>query len=250
MTSQACAANLTVVNDSNGLSEGAKVGIGVGIAVGAAVVIGALTWFFVRRRREKSRQGTTLQGSGPADEDGNNNLAQPFMRHLAMSEVTSPSSTAAGGRPRLHEHGLTYDYYGPDAVVGPYTDRVDSVPGRNLSTEPSRSSPGYSERAAMPAMGYPDRPNDIVNPVELDADANGRATRVELEDKGLEMASTPVAKDEDDEHGPFELYGSPGTSPAPMTAEEAERRRTQNLSPTPPPVVVTDEQEKKDEEKK
>ncbi|KAI1778202.1 hypothetical protein F4818DRAFT_289346 [Hypoxylon cercidicola] len=244
-TSQACAANLTVV-DSGGLSEGAKVGIGVGIAVGAAVVIGALTWFFVRRRRDarSRRGGATQTGSGPGDEGPEGDLVRPFMRPGVMSDIYSPS-TLVGGRPPLHETGLTYNYYGPDPVAGPFTDRTDSTPGRNPSTEP-RSSPGFFDHAAIRANQYPDRPNDIVNPVELNADAVGGATRVELEDKKFvdEVTSTPVTEDK---HGPFELYGSPGSSPTPMTAEEAERRRTQNLSPTPPPAA--EKQEKKDEQK-
>ncbi|XXH03845.1 hypothetical protein Hte_010251 [Hypoxylon texense] len=247
MTSQACAANLTVVDSGGGLSEGAKVGIGVGIAVGAAVVIGALTWFVVRRRRDaRSRRGgggntTTLAGSEPFIPHG----------HGPTSDVTS---TTGVGRPPLHVSGLTYTYYGPDAVEGPYTDRADGggAPGRSLSCAEPRPSTGFSDRVAVPSR--PDRPGDIVRPVELDADANGGATRVELEEKGVgEISSTPIIEGEDDEHGPYELYGSPGTSPPPLNAEEeAEWRRAQNLSPisSPSPQPPADQQrEKKDGQK-
>ncbi|KAI1764137.1 hypothetical protein GGR53DRAFT_466693 [Hypoxylon sp. FL1150] len=256
-TSPACAANLTVVDSSssNTLSSGAKVGIGVGIAIGAAIVIGALTWFFAYHRRQRpgrSRQGTSTTLRGVADDDDDDadddevgNGSNLYIRPGgAMSEVTSPSTTMAGGRPRLHDHGRTYDYHGPDAVDGPFTDRADSA-GRNPSTEPPRSSPGFavSERGARPAASYPDRPGDIVHPVELDGRAN--VHMAELEDKGLDMAAS-TRTIEDDEHGPFELYGSPGSSPAPMDAEEAERRRTQNLLPTPP---LGADQQRKNEKK-
>ncbi|KAI0164293.1 hypothetical protein GGR52DRAFT_113163 [Hypoxylon sp. FL1284] len=261
MTSHACAPNLTVI-DEGGISEGAKVGIGVGVSIGAAAVIGALTWFVVQRRRDarSSRRG---DGSAalPADDDDGEDLARPFMRGgPAMSDVTSPSTVAAmmgGPRPPIHETGLAYNYYGPDAVAGPYTDHADGrssatgVPGRGGGSTEPRSSPGFStssNRAAMPANQYPDRPADIRAPVELATDAHGpgsSATLAELEEKGLgigETVSRPV--DEEEDYGPYELDVSPGVSPPPMSAEEAEGHRTLNISPTPPPPPGTDQQEK------
>ncbi|KAI1380756.1 hypothetical protein F4677DRAFT_404516 [Hypoxylon crocopeplum] len=246
-TSYACAANLTVVDTSGGLSEGAKVGIGVGISVGAAVVIGALTWFWISRRRaaRSRREGDTLTGSG-RDQRERDDLLEPYVPHGGpMSDITSPSS-GIGPRPPLHQGGLAYAYIGPDAVEGPYTDRGDSItPGQG--TEP-RSSPRFSERGAMPANHYPENPSDIVRPVELDAPANGR---VELGEKGLGVgektpatSGTPV-KEED--QGPFELYGNHWDSPPPISADEAERRRTMAISPTPPPEE--DQQERKDAHK-
>ncbi|KAI0833145.1 hypothetical protein F5Y06DRAFT_183216 [Hypoxylon sp. FL0890] len=240
-----CAANLTVV-DTGGLSEGARVGIGVGVAVGAAIVIGAITWFWItRRRKAKSRrEGATLTGSGPEGQQDQmtGELAQPFIRPYAgtNSDITSPSS-GMGVRPRLHETGLAYGYYGPDAVAGPYTDSI-TVGG----TEP-RSSPGFSERAAMAANRYPDNPNDIVRPVELDTQA--RAARAELEEGGVAAGDKDKDNSTNDtsiteaDQGPFELVGSPPTSPPPLTAEEAAQRRSRGLSPSPEPQP--DEQEGK-----
>ncbi|KAI1408476.1 hypothetical protein F5Y13DRAFT_109908 [Hypoxylon sp. FL1857] len=225
-----CAANLTVV-ETGGLSEGARVGIGVGVAVGAAIVIGAITWFWITRRRKARSQGT-LAGSGADGQPGRmDELSQPFVppTYGANTDIASPSS-GMGARPRPHETGLAYDYYGPDAIPGPYTD--SSTVGDH------RSTPGYSDRAVIGTYGYPNNPNDIVRPVELDAEA--RAARAELE----EMGGAAGKKDKDNSthdtsvteaEGPFELVGSPPTSPPPMTAEEAEQRRSRGLSPSPEP---------------
>ncbi|KAI1140512.1 hypothetical protein F5Y05DRAFT_320193 [Hypoxylon sp. FL0543] len=241
-----CAANLTVV-DTGGLSEGARVGIGVGVAVGAAIVIGAITWFWItRRRKARSARGGATQMADGADgqqDQTTADLAQPLVRPWAgtNSDITSPSSGMVV-RPRLHETGLAYGYYGPDAVPGPYTDS-STVGG----TEP-RSSPGFSERAAMAANRYPDNPNDIVRPVELDAPA--RAARAELADGGVDAGekdkdnSTHDTSITEADQGPFELVGSPPTSPPPMTAEEAELRRSRGLSPSPEPQPDGQEEKK------
>lgn len=174
---------------------------------------------------------------------------EPFMRNGPMSEITSPSTVV--GRPRLHETGLAYEYFGPDAVAGPFTD--SSTIGRGRSTEP-RSSPGFTDRGAVPATGYPDGPNGFMRPVELDAEGKPKEAPAELGEEGVsvnEKAST--ATKEEEAHGPFELYGSPGTSPTPMNPEEAEHRRTQVLSPTPtpspPPPPESNQQEEKGEHK-
>lgn len=224
-----CQANLTVV-DTGGLSQGARVGIGVGVAVGAGIVIGAITWFWISRRRKA--KSATLTGSGP---DGRQNemadeLREPFMPGGTNSEITSPSSRM-GARPPLHETGLVYGYYGPDAVAGPYTD------SSTLGGSDPRTSPRFAHRAAMPANSYPDNPNDIVRPVELDAQA--RAARAELGEGGIAASekdkdnSTQDASVTEVDQGPFELVGSPPTSPPPMTAEEAELRRSRAISPEP-----------------
>ncbi|KAI2779742.1 hypothetical protein F4815DRAFT_169561 [Daldinia loculata] len=233
-TAQLCAANLTVVSNNEGLSEGARVGIGVGVAVGASLIIGGVTWFWIHRRRvsKSRRDGGTLVGSGRDELD----LTGPFIPPgAAMSDITSPSSRT-GMRPRLHEDGLAYPYFGADAVPGPYTDREDnSTPSRAQGIE-SRSSPGFPDQTARAANRYPDAPGDIVRPVEL---ASQRETQVELGDDGSSISENvsvaggaAAAKEEKQEA--YELYGSPVTSPVPTTFEEAERHRAQEPSPPVP----------------
>lgn len=216
-----CAPNLTVVEKSSGLPEGARVGIGVGVAVGAAIIIGAVTWFWIHRRRKaRSRgEGATLAGSG---EEYEYPREQFVPSTVGDSDVMSP----LGMRPRLHEDGLTRGYYGPDAVVGPYTDHEYSSRGMALSTEP-RSSPGFSDHSARAVHLHPHDPSDIVRPVEMDVPRQG-AQRAELDDaasisskeKDPSVSSPPVREEIP---GPFELPGSP----PPMNPEEAEYHRTQ-----------------------
>ncbi|KAJ1326702.1 axial budding pattern protein 2 [Microdochium nivale] len=160
------------------LSSHAKAGIGAGVAVGAAVVIGLLTWFCVRRRREAraaSRRQSTATGShlpppnhttrhhggggGAASGTISPDLYPGSRQERAMSDVSGPTSGGmSGGRPPLHQSGLVYDYFGPDAVHGPYTEDAGApypegvVPGRTLS------------RGVPPV---PRGPSDISTPVEI-----------------------------------------------------------------------------------
>ncbi|OTB09002.1 hypothetical protein M426DRAFT_7031 [Hypoxylon sp. CI-4A] len=229
-TSLGCVANLTVV-DTGGLSEGARVGIGVGVAVGAAIVIGAITWFWIHRRRaEKSRrEGETMTGSMRDEQErAREDNMSPFIPYAATSDITSPSS---GVRPRLHENGLVYGYYGPDAVDGPYTDSITAH-----GTE-FRASPESSNRAATTVTDrYPNRPGDIVRPVELDT----QLERAELGEKDYVANEKPVQVVQ----GPFELDNSPPMSPHLMDQEEAEAHRALGVSPSPDPS-----QQGKDEHK-
>ncbi|KAI1389889.1 uncharacterized protein F4822DRAFT_217523 [Hypoxylon trugodes] len=225
---QLCVANLTVVdNGGSGLSDGARVGIGVGIAVGAAIIIGGVTWFWIHRRRvAKSREG------GPHEQ-------RPFVpQGGANTDITSPSN-GMSTRPRIHETGLAHTYYGPDAVPGPFTDRTDSTTIQG--TEP-RSSPGFSERA-MNAHQYPENPGDVRPPVEMGTEERSPAelggVGFAVEKKNLLSSDTPAREEF---NGPFELYGSPGTSPQPMNPEEAEEHRTNGISPSPPPAPKSDQQ--------
>ncbi|KAI1341368.1 hypothetical protein F5Y15DRAFT_354393 [Xylariaceae sp. FL0016] len=126
-----CAPNITVSSSSSsGLSSQAKAGIGAGLAVGAALVIGGLTWFCLHRRRTRrttsGAPGAVDGGGGGAaagtrdDGDAGRNLMSP---QPAMSETTA------------HHVSYRRDYFGPDAIAGPYTDQegahsggVDSPP--------------------------------------------------------------------------------------------------------------------------
>ncbi|KAI2469503.1 hypothetical protein F4781DRAFT_394397 [Annulohypoxylon bovei var. microspora] len=243
-TTLLCAVNLTVV-DTGGLPEGARVGIGVGVAVGAAIVIGAVTWFWITRRRKakSQRDGATLSGSG--DQQQMENLREPFMPYAgANSDITSPSS-GMGMRPRLHETGLAYDYYGPNAVSGPYTDNS------TIAATEARSSPGFSDRAAVTANGYPHNPSEIVRPVEMDGGQVAQA--VELEQKRMAVAEKEAAPNDsstEEIRGPFELVGSPGPgrTPSPVNTEE-EEQRARAFSPSPPPPPEANEQEAKEAKK-
>ncbi|KAI1502902.1 hypothetical protein F5X99DRAFT_147504 [Biscogniauxia marginata] len=227
--SPVCAPNITVTdNGDGGLSAQARAGIGAGVAVAAAIIIGLLTWFCLRRRSARSRSGggssgaaaataaTAGMGAGGAgavgmrymgrDNDGEDSLSlvSPYIRRPAtLSDSTAPASR------------LEHDYFGPDAVPGPFTEDANVPPAPALS-------PGGRD-GGVPLQ--PMDPNDIVPPIEIDSRIRGlsigsRSGEVERDmmiagqgSKGAKGA-TP-ARDEEPEQvlGPFELYGSPGSPP-------------------------------------
>lgn len=202
-------ANVTAA-DTSSLSQGAKAGIGAGVALGAAIVIAAVTWFCVRRRRE------SLRNSEAAYRSSLRNQQSPAPNHPGgatgaadMSEVSGPAS-----RSSPHQTGLVYEYFGPDAVRGPYTQDADET----------------HETTAMLEHGVPVRPrgpSDIAAPVEIDSrlrhsDTGNVAAGVAAVGSGQATpgtatnATTPAAREE--EQGPFELYGS--MTPSPLSPED------------------------------
>ena len=283
--------SLIEAEGDGGLSTGAKAGIGIGVTAGAAALIGALTFWCLRRRRSAasaSRESKYEMANGGGDGHGgdgaagvhnhnnnNNNhhhndniggynhyhntnargmrsrLMGPlspaaqffhFPRGLGgsgggggvgsgadsvMSGPTSaggyaPGSGSGVSRPPLHQSGLVYDYFGPEAVVGPYTEAADA---------PGHAPPG--RQAGV--VGGPQGPEDIVAPVELHSDSiqrgDGGATGTagKGEHKGLGISGQfhgdegkakgggyHGAKGGDGAPGPFELFSNPAHgSPSP-----------------------------------
>ena len=178
--------------DSGGgdLSDGAKVGIGVGSVVGAGIIIGALTWLCLRRRRE--RRGTLQPSEGGSHVQQQQQQQQQQQDHTAMTDITAASSQ----RPRGGT-GPTRDYFGPDPVAGPYTtEATDQSPA---------SSPGHHR--AVPSR--PQQPGDIAAAVEMGSD-DGRMSPTSASQPSYFTAAVPIHAVE----GTFELY-SPQSDHAP-----------------------------------
>ncbi|KAI0601405.1 hypothetical protein F4775DRAFT_449121 [Biscogniauxia sp. FL1348] len=254
-----CAPNLTVADSGGGssaaLSSAARAGIGAGVAVGAALVIAALTWFCLRRRH---RGGVSEggAGSGPAAPAG-----AVGMRYLDTGEA---SESLVGGRGRHRNRnrsrmtpttralsdgssavyrdgggGGGHDYFGPDAVAGPYTEDANVAPEAGAGAG-AMTSPG-ARSAGVPVL--PMDPDDIVPPVEIDSRIRDRSigSRNEEIERDMMLAGkrsaaggaagaagkgvarrvdgsgtgsgTRASAQEDEKQGPFELYGSPPASP-------------------------------------
>ncbi|KAI0015659.1 hypothetical protein F4780DRAFT_63628 [Xylariomycetidae sp. FL0641] len=298
VTSNVCAPNLTVVasDDAGGggggaLSTGAKAGVGIGVTLGAAAGIGLLTWFFFRqRRRQHGTRGAGAPGgtmpyggadmadaAGAADYADGHTLRNPLSPYpagaaggVAPSEASSgPTSSGGGGG---HSRPYRYDYFGPDAVPGPYTDGdgraveyggEDGVGQQQQQQQQQRES---SSAAGVVVYGdammsgnhhhhhhhharLPQNPSDIRRPVELDSrlvDVNhnyGKAGDVVEETVplarggGTGATTTPAAREEEEEEerdGPHELF-SPA-SPSPFSPDEAGYVQARNtVSPSPPP---------------
>ncbi|KAF4958558.1 hypothetical protein FSARC_10992 [Fusarium sarcochroum] len=166
---------VTIVEDddsSGGLSDGAKAGIGVGVVVGASIIVGGLTWLFLKRRRQQSAAGPS--GSGEGDGDG----SVP-----ARETMTEVSGTNA-------RRGLTQDYFGPDPAAGPYTEQVSS----------RVTSPGRESAVPMHAQS----PGDIAAPVEIDSTAREGSDLLSPM-SSPSLYQTPLSETI---NGRFELYGN------------------------------------------
>lgn len=93
--------NVTVEHPSDkssSLSTGAKAGIGIGVILAAAVVIGALTWFCLRRCHRSGQSTTTgneMRSVPPHDDNNNNNT--PGVG--AVGAVGAAYPTGSAGRP-------------------------------------------------------------------------------------------------------------------------------------------------------
>ncbi|KAK1654674.1 hypothetical protein BDP81DRAFT_445437 [Colletotrichum phormii] len=214
-----------------GLSAGAKAGIGVGVAVVGCALAGVLAWFcFVRRRRGRGtvtgtatmseRSGGRSRGAGGGAGVFGVGSERPSRGVRALSDVTS------GSRPNGPSRGATQDYFGPDAVAGPYTETEET--GMSAAVDGSGAGAG----AGTGMVGTPGRgrgvplqahsPNDVVAPVEI-GDSGGKrgygygyghsVTSVpEEEHEGPRELQTPVSAEETTQ-GRYELYGSEMASP-------------------------------------
>ncbi|KAF7534624.1 hypothetical protein G7054_g6042 [Neopestalotiopsis clavispora] len=188
--------NTTTVD--TGLSQSARAGIGAGVAIGAALVIGAVTWFCIRRRRRALTVGRQTEGRNTPGFDG------------ATAAGNTMSETSVPVRNRVHRNGLGYEYLGPQAVVGPYTEQ---------DTPAQYAGETHHDRGVA---REPDGPGDIRRPVEIGASSEiikdkdethpgfGRTTSIRSEN-GI----NPQAAEN---HEVYELEAMP--SPSPLSAEE------------------------------
>ncbi|KAK8056442.1 hypothetical protein PG993_001669 [Apiospora rasikravindrae] len=196
-----------ITYSGGGLSQSAKAGIGVGVAVGAAIIIGLATWFCIRHRRQARRSSAypsnrEYQSVGQAGQVGPAGAAGGTE---VMSDVSGPSR---GTGP--HRTGLVYEYFGPTAVPGPFTQRDNETPHEPRGAW-ARFAPSAPTRRAVPVQ--PDNPGDIAAPVELgDDDAHLKAVQVQAAKTTPTPSVAPPASPEQQVEV-FELWGSPGVEP-------------------------------------
>ncbi|KAK4151426.1 hypothetical protein C8A00DRAFT_17153 [Chaetomidium leptoderma] len=196
------------VGDESGLgSAGAKAGVAVGVVVGCGLLIGAVTWWCLRRRRaERRRTGRASEGGGGEDrggEDRGGGGDSSFGRsagvvgrvvgggaEMSDGNTSDMMSRTTGGRRR----GLTQDYFGPAPAVGPYSE---------THATSAATTPGL-DRGGVPLQ--PHEPGDIAVPVEIDS-----MLREERKAPPVGLAITPAASTSpvgNAGEARFELYGS------------------------------------------
>jgi len=113
----------------------------------------------------------------------------------STSDMFSRSGGGAGGGGGGPLRGLATDYFGPDAVAGPYTDLPGQQSGSGVST------PG---RGGVPME--PHGPADIVAPVEIDSVVKDPGAAAVVRAEPIPAAAAVVEPETVD--GRFELYGS------------------------------------------
>lgn len=174
--------SVIVKHKASGLSTGAKAGIAVGVVIAAAVLIGGLTWMCLRRRRS-SRSTTTGNemrnvppgGGGAVSEVGGGSDYRPYGGTGTAASAPTNASEIGGYAPSSTQmshggplRGLTTDYFGPEAGIGPYTDRSGGDfyygGGTTAATTPENHHLAQSGRAEGQA---PHGPDDVVAPVEI-----------------------------------------------------------------------------------
>ncbi|KAK8081918.1 hypothetical protein PG996_000699 [Apiospora saccharicola] len=235
---QACAGQATsppgteITYTGGGLSQGAKAGIGVGVAVGAALIIGILTWFCLRHRKAATAgRNTPYPSQHGYHSVGQGGQAGPAGAGATdvMSDVSGPSRGAGP-----HRTGLVYEYFGPAAVAGPYTQQDGETPHTPRGMW-DRFAPSAPVRRAVPVAG-PEGPGDIAPPVEMGDDAHLKASKVQAAKTTPEPSVAPALATSPEQRAEvFELWGSPGIDPlerSPLEeAGEQQRQQERRVRP-------------------
>jgi hypothetical protein len=115
---------------STGLATGAKIGIGVGVSLGALLLIGALAFFLLKRRRRSTRDDSAYLNSTHG-----HHTPELIAQKEANAGVSPHSPYSDDGRTPLPAHppamSQTYDRASLDAP-GSVRDGRDSVSVRGL----------------------------------------------------------------------------------------------------------------------
>ncbi|KAK3325236.1 hypothetical protein B0H66DRAFT_115361 [Apodospora peruviana] len=207
------------------LSAGAKAGISVGVIVIAGLVIGAVTWLCLRKRRIRRMSEV---GGGPGG-SGSNRPPRPTGVTGQVIGGGGGGGISGGGRRDMSDlnserggplPGVVQDYFGPEPQLGPYSDEGPSHeqqqygqhggPQQSVVTPPAGGDPEVV--GGVPLL--PHGPGDITAPVEIDG------SRIHARPQGEAQPQHPVAgmsgsaagfrppQSHVSVDGRFELYGS------------------------------------------
>lgn len=211
------ASGITPVEQDGGLGTGAKAGIGVGVVAASGLFIGALTWWCLRKRKERRNSvyppprptgviGAVVGGAGGSEmrEDNSDVLSQPAA------------------------HGLTQDYFGPDPTIGPFSETPHNT---STGTTPSANR----DRGGVPV--HPDSPGDIAVPVEIDSRVrevrpHPQSPEPPVDDRAVSPIGYYYDPPQHSMGQTFELYGSDVSGP--MMPNIPSIPTPYGVTPTPP----------------
>lgn len=216
--------------NDDGLSTGAKAGIGAGVGVGALLIIGALIFFCMRRRRRPKADPDMMAGAsevpvgGPGSRGGTGNGSARPMSHNSSNagaylaaarppvSKTSPEGyrgTAMGdgraGYAKPNPYGSTYSRStgttgpppssGPDSLPEhphPGGENVMTAVGGNTVSPVSRNSPGPGGHVAPVPTPSPQPPQHGQHPMPVELGADNTAANKWHTDSAAEIDSQPV----------------------------------------------------------
>lgn len=211
----------------DGLSTGAKAGIGAGVGVGALLIIGALIFFCMRRRRSPKADPDMMAGAsevpvgGHGSRGGTGNGSVRPMSHNSSNagaylaaarppvSKTSPEGyrgTAMGdgraGYAKPNPYGSTYSRSsattgptpgsGPDSLPEhphPGGENAMTAVGANTVSPVSRNSPGPGGHVAPVPTPSPQPPQ---HPMTAELGADNMAANKWHSDNAAEIDSQPV----------------------------------------------------------
>ncbi|KAI2640286.1 hypothetical protein GGS21DRAFT_410290 [Xylaria nigripes] len=201
---------------SRGLSSGAKAGIGIAAALGGSIVIVAVAWICVRRRRSLRSTGEPLPTSEMQHNAGANKMVgggRIGRARAAQNSITgamtvlSDATTNFTSRTPSNDHGRSHSYLGPNAVAGPFTEGSAST-GLGITVASPTGMPPSESGAGRPG-GVPYNPDHIMRPVEL---GGKEAQKGIIEEANCNTKYKMPNPDESPTVNVYELMGSPGSS--------------------------------------
>lgn len=209
------ASGVSRAEDKEEMGAGAKAGIGVGVVCGSGLVIGAITWWCLRRRKVR-RQSMSTHRPRPQGVIG-------AVLGAGRDTTDDNSEMVSHGGP-----GMTQDYFGPDPVIGPYSEFHSPSGG---------TTPGVDrDRGGVPLI--PHGPGDIAVPVEIDS-STPKLPEEPASYSGSRVSIPPPAHppipppSHNMTEGVFELYGSDFLSVNQGSANQGTPSPVTPLAPSP-----------------
>lgn len=223
-TSSALPTGAVIELKSSGLSTGAKAGIAVGVIVVAALVIGALTYLCIRRRRNGARSETTAQELPSMTPAGRGGAAAATV--TTASAIRAPQMSEADGDALSYGYapsstGLSRSGNAPPGQ-GDYFGEVSAGVGGSHGAQQEQQRQGPRDQPRYQAE-HPHDPDSVVAPVEIGTRASlrgrpagaGAHTRMDSQGSdGYDGSQSELA--DTSSRGPSPAFGGPGGPASPV----------------------------------
>ncbi|KAI0126159.1 aspartic peptidase domain-containing protein [Xylariales sp. AK1849] len=137
--------NVSSGEKTGSLSTGAQAGIGVGAGIAGIAGIGALVFFFLRRRKSKANSETATSYNGTA--------GGPTPQHGYYEPVKNPANGASPGMAEQTMYNQQYPQQAYSPAGYPQQHYAAELPGA-MSAEPQEMPTMYQTQNELPADNY------------------------------------------------------------------------------------------------